>query len=158
MFHEDVQLLLTPEKKLAVNATRCDINEQSLFAPSTIWTDQEALEDPPFLERLPIPHDGIFPNGTVIRRLFKKDKNDKHTTWFEGLITSYDASSRYYKILYTDGDSDELDHSEIIKHWKQAYKHLDSLHALIRKKLAPTADDMNSAVPTLDIHSLRAIT
>ena len=60
-------------------------------------------------------------------------------------------------VLYTDGDSDKLDHSEIIKHRKQAYKHSDSLHALIRKKLAPTADDMDSSVPTIDIHSLRAI-
>ena len=41
------------------------------------------------------------------------------------MITSYDADSDYYKILYTDGDSHELDHSEIIKHRKQAYKHLD---------------------------------
>ena len=48
-----------------------------------------------------------------------------------------------------------MDHSEIIKHRKRPYKHLDSL---IQKKLAPTADDMISSVPTLDIHSLRAIT
>ena len=61
-------------------------------------------------------------------------------------------------VLYTDGDSQELDHSEIIKHIKQAYKHLDFPHAHIQKKLAPTVDDMNSSVPTLDIYSLRAIT
>ena len=49
-------------------------------------------------------------------------------------------------VLYTDGDSQELDHSEIIKHVKQAYKHLDFPHAHIQKKLAPTVDDMNSSV------------
>ena len=61
-------------------------------------------------------------------------------------------------MLYTDGDSEELNHSEIIKNRKQAYKHLDSLHALIQKNLASTADDMDSSVPTIDIYSLRAIT
>ena len=73
VYLEEVQLLLSPEKKLTTNATRRAINEQSLFAPSTIWTDQEDLEDPPFLERLPVPSNEIFSNGTVMCRLFKKD-------------------------------------------------------------------------------------
>ena len=68
-------------KKLSDNATRRNINEQSLFAPSTNWTIQEAqdLKDPPFLDRLPIPSNGIFINGTVIRRLFKKDGDHYQT-------------------------------------------------------------------------------
>ena len=89
VYPKEVQLLLAPEKKLSAKATRKAINEQSLFVPSTIWTEQEDLEDPPFLERLPIPTNGIFPNGTVIRRLFKKAR-DQHWTWFEGMITTYD--------------------------------------------------------------------
>ena len=156
VFLEDIQLLLAPEKKLSANSTRRDINEQSLFAPSTIWTEQEDLEDPPFLERLPIPTNGIFPLGTVIRRLFKK-AGDSHRTWFEGMITAYDSDHELYMVLYTDGDSEEMNHSDIVKHRKQAYQHLDSLHALIQRKLAPTADDMDSSVPTIDIYSLRAI-
>ena len=61
-------------------------------------------------------------------------------------------------VLYTDGDSEEMNHSDIVKNRKQAYQHLDSLHALIQRKLAPAADDMDSSVPTIDIYSLRAIT
>ena len=107
---------MAPERKLSANATRRNINEQSLFAPSTDWKIQEqALEDPLFLDRLPIPSNGIFTNGTVIRRLFKKE-GDQHQTWFEGLITSYDADTDLYMVLYTDGDSEELDHAEIVKH------------------------------------------
>ena len=153
VYPREVQLLLAPEKKLSANATRRAINEQSLFAPSTIWTDQEDIEDPPFLERLPIPTNGIFPNGTVIRRLFKKD-GDSHRTWFEGIITTYDTTRELYMVLYTDGDSEEMNHSDIVKNRKQAYQHLDSLHALIQRKLAPAADDMDSSVPTIDIYSL----
>ena len=74
------------------------------------------------------------------------------------MITTYDADRELYIVLYTDGDSEELNHSETVKNRKQAYKHLDSFHALIRRKLAPAADDMDSSVPTLDIYSLRAIT
>ena len=88
-------------------------------------------------KRLPIPTNGIFQNGTVNRRLFKKE-GDQHRVWFEGLITTYDAEQQLYMVLYTDGDSEELDHAEIIKNWKQDYKHLDSLHALIWRNLAPT--------------------
>ena len=99
VYHEAIQLLLAPERKLRANATRRNINEQSLFTPSTDWTIQEqALEDPPFLDRLPIPSNGIFTNGTVIRRLFKKD-GDQHQTWFEGLIPSYDADTDLYMVL-----------------------------------------------------------
>ena len=101
-----------------------------LFAPSTIWTDQEDLEDPPFLERLPVLSNGIFPNGTVICRLFKKAR-DKPRTWFEGMIITYDADRELYMVIYTDGDSEEMNHADNIKNRKQAYKHLDSLHALI---------------------------
>ena len=79
----------------------------------------------------------------MIRRLFKKD-GDHHQTWFEGLITSYDADTDLYMVLYTDGDSEELDHAEIVKHRKKAHHHVNSLHALIRRKLAPAVDDMDS--------------
>ena len=61
-------------------------------------------------------------------------------------------------VLYTDGDSEELNHAEIVKNRKQAYQHLNSLHALIWNNLAPTDDDMDSSIPTIDIYSLRAIT
>ena len=93
----------------------------------------------------------------MIRRLFKKDGN-QHQTWFEGMIISYDADADLYTVLYTDGDSEELDHTEIVKHRKKAHHHVNSLHALICKKLAPAVDDMDSSVPTIDIYSLRAIT
>ena len=122
-----------------------------------IWTDQEDLKDPPFLERLPVPTNGIFPNGTVIHHLFKKD-GDRHRTWLKGLITTYDAERKLYMVLYTDGDSEEMEYAEIVKNRKQLYKHLDSLHILIQMNLAPTADNMDSSVPTIDIYSLRAIT
>ena len=54
-------------------------------------------------------------------------------------------------VLYTDGDSEEMNHADIFKNRKQAYKHLDSLHALIQRKLAPTADDMDSSLSLLSI-------
>ena len=59
-------------------------------------------------------------------------------------------------VLYTDGDSKELDHAEIVKNRKQAYKHLDSLYALIRNNLAPTDDDTDSSVLSL-IHKWKYI-
>ena len=74
------------------------------------------------------------------------------------MITSYDADTDLYMVLYTDGDSEELDHAEIVKHRKKSHHHVNSLHALICKKLAPAVDDMDSSAPTIDIYSLRAIT
>ena len=59
----------------------------------------------------------IFPNETVIFQLFKKDGN-RHWTWFKGMITTYDTNRELYMVLYTDGDSEELYHTEIVKNRK----------------------------------------
>jgi hypothetical protein len=57
-----------------------------------------------------------YPNGTIIRKKFNKG-------WYEGEVTGFDPSNSYYKIRYTDGDTEEFDHQEVKEYKKkvQAY-------------------------------------
>ena len=49
-----------------------------------------------------------YPNGTVIAKVFDN-------TVYNGTIHHHDARRNLYKIIYTDGDSEELTHSEVAK-------------------------------------------
>jgi hypothetical protein len=47
-----------------------------------------------------------YPFGTKVAKFF-------HGTRYEGELLGYDAKEDYYWILYSDGDSDELDYAEM---------------------------------------------
>ena len=50
----------------------------------------------------------IFPNGTTISKLFDDGI-------YQGKVIAHDARRKLYRILYTDGDAEELSHLEIDK-------------------------------------------
>jgi hypothetical protein len=57
---------------------------------------------------------GEFSNHTKVAKLFDD-------VWFEGTVRKYDAHDDLYWVLYSDGDSEELDPTEV-RQAKQDYK------------------------------------
>jgi len=48
------------------------------------------------------------PDGTRIKKFFKDQR-----AWFLGSIRAYDSKTKFYSIVYDDGDTEELEHHEI---------------------------------------------
>ena len=70
---------------------------------------QTSKGDPP---RKVTPRTTIqYPDGTIIKRKFNRG-------WYEGEITKYDPKSKYYTVLYTDGDTEEFTYAEVKEHKK----------------------------------------
>ena len=57
----------------------------------------------------------MFENGTIVRNKFNK-------SWYEGEVTRYDPTEKYYTILYTDGDTEEFTHNEV-KRFRKPKQH-----------------------------------
>ena len=92
--------------------------------------------------------------GTTIYKSFDGDE-------YKGKIINYDHNYQLYKILYEDGDSEELWHDEVTKLLQPGEKpklrklqHVDKILA----KLAPTELDEDTHTATFDMTTLRAIT
>lgn len=49
----------------------------------------------------------ILANGTIIRKLFEDNK------YYEGEITGYNTTDKWYKVKYLDGGIEDLDEEEI---------------------------------------------
>lgn len=63
--------------------------------------------------------DSAFSVGTKLAKQFD-------TTWFQGTVRRYDAAEDLYWILYSDGDSEELDSQELqqaVRDYKQHMQH-----------------------------------
>lgn len=73
-------------------------------------TSKEAKEEPKLILDKPEPiktdDSGSFPLGTKIHKLFGNEK-------FTGKVVKYDDEEKLYKILYDDGDEEEMDHGEV---------------------------------------------
>ena len=48
----------------------------------------------------------IFPTGTIIRKAFDGE-------WYKGEITSYNTTTQFYHIKYTDGDAEDMTYEEV---------------------------------------------
>jgi Lamin-B receptor of TUDOR domain len=53
----------------------------------------------------------LFPIGTKVAKQFEGD--DQQLVWFEGTIQRFDEDDNLYWVLYTDGDSEDMDAAEV---------------------------------------------
>jgi hypothetical protein len=53
----------------------------------------------------------LFPVGTKVAKQFEGD--DQQLEWFEGAIEKIDEDHKLYWVLYTDGDSEDMDEAEV---------------------------------------------
>jgi hypothetical protein len=53
----------------------------------------------------------LFPVGTKVAKQFEGD--DQQLEWFEGAIERIDEDDKLYWVLYTDGDSEDMDEAEV---------------------------------------------
>jgi hypothetical protein len=53
----------------------------------------------------------LFPIGTKVAKQFEGD--DQQLVWFEGTIQRFDEDDNLYWILYTDGDSEDMEEAEV---------------------------------------------
>ena len=58
----------------------------------------------------------VFINGTIVRRKFSSG-------YHEGEITKYDPIEQYYKIVYRDGDTEEMTYNEIKQYRKKSQQY-----------------------------------
>ena len=49
----------------------------------------------------------IYPNDTKIRKQFDNDR------WYSGQLAGYDSKENYYKVVYDDGDIEDLTPAEV---------------------------------------------
>jgi Lamin-B receptor of TUDOR domain len=52
-----------------------------------------------------------FPIGTKVAKQFEGD--DRQLVWFEGTIERFDEDDNLYWVLYTDGDSEDMEEAEV---------------------------------------------
>jgi Lamin-B receptor of TUDOR domain len=57
------------------------------------------------------PKVSLFPLGTKVAKQFEGD--DQQLEWFEGAIERFDEDDKLYWVLYTDGDSEDMDEAEV---------------------------------------------
>jgi hypothetical protein len=53
----------------------------------------------------------LFPVGTKVAKQFEGD--DQQLEWFEGAIERIDEDDKLYWVLYTDGDSEDMNEAEV---------------------------------------------
>jgi hypothetical protein len=53
----------------------------------------------------------LFPVGTKVVKQFEGD--DQQLEWFEGAVQRFDEEDNLYWVLYTDGDSEDMDEAEV---------------------------------------------
>jgi hypothetical protein len=68
------------------------------------------------LEECDVPAPGepelsLFPVGTKVAKQFEGD--EQQLKWFEGAIQRIDEDDNLYWVLYTDGDSEDVDEAEV---------------------------------------------
>jgi hypothetical protein len=57
------------------------------------------------------PQLSLFPIGTKVAKQF--EGGDQQLEWFEGAIEKIDEDHKLYWVLYTDGDSEDMDEAEV---------------------------------------------
>ena len=54
----------------------------------------------------------MYPIGTRLSKIFI-DEEDGSERPFSGEVTAYDAKSKFYSILYEDGDGEEMEEADL---------------------------------------------
>jgi Lamin-B receptor of TUDOR domain len=57
------------------------------------------------------PELSLFPVGTKVAKQF--ENNDQQLVWFEGAVQRYDEDDNLYWVLYSDGDSEDMNEAEV---------------------------------------------
>ena len=83
----------------------------------------------------------LFPVGTKVAKQFEGD--DQQLEWFEGAIQRIDEDDKLYWVLYTDGDSEDMDEAEV----RDAVRNY-SVHLQQNEGTVGAADEAASSAPS----------
>jgi uncharacterized protein with PIN domain len=89
-----------------------------------------------------------FPIGTQVAKQFEGD--DQQLVWFEGTIQRFDEDDELYWVLYTDGDSEDMDEAEV-----RDAVHNYRVHLQQDDVVVGAADEAASSAPSItrvDVH------
>jgi hypothetical protein len=88
------------------------------------------------------PQLSLFPIGTKIAKQFEGD--DQQLKWFEGAVQRFDEENNLYWVLYTDGDSEDMDEAEV----RDAVHHY-RVHLQQNEVILGAADEAVSSAPSI---------
>ena len=93
----------------------------------------------------------MHPNGTIVRKAFNRGH-------FEGEITNHDPKEDFYRIRYSDGDTEEMTYMEVQQYKKplQRYspKHQAERHTLSNAIQALRLSKLNQSLHRLQTKRL----
>jgi hypothetical protein len=119
-------------------------NPITTITPPRVDTSTVVTTPPKRVTRATTAATLVFINGTIISRRFSDGIH-------EGEIKQYDPKEKYYKVLYKDGDTEEMTHAEIKQYRKKSQKYnpvdetaLFSSHILTQLNLISTTTDQPS--------------
>eukprot|EP00953_Heterococcus_sp_UTEX-ZZ885_P011207 6492-Heterococcus_DN1.PRE.1 len=84
----------------------------------------------------------LFPIGTKVAKQFEGD--DQQLEWFAGAIERIDEDDKLYWVLYTDGDSEDMDEVEV-----RDAVHNYRVHLQQNEVTASAADEAVSSGPSI---------
>jgi hypothetical protein len=87
------------------------------------------------------PEMSLFPVGTKVAKQFEGD--DQQLEWFEGAIEKIDEDHKLYWVLYTDGDSEDMDEAEV-----RDAVHIYRVHLQQNEGTFGAADEAVSSAPS----------
>eukprot|EP00953_Heterococcus_sp_UTEX-ZZ885_P008218 4934-Heterococcus_DN1.PRE.1 len=94
---------------LLSHAHRCNTSLDTMLAAYNNTSEIELEESDVTLLVEPVM--SLFPIGTKVAKQFEGD--DQQLEWFEGAIERIDEDDKLYWVLYTDGDSEDMDEAEV---------------------------------------------
>jgi hypothetical protein len=105
----------------AIQKILCVVEDETASSkPVTTITpprvDETTVDPPKCVTRSTTAATLVYMNGTIIRRRFSDGIH-------EGKIKQYDPKEKYYKVLYKDGDTEEMTHSEIKQYRKRSQRY-----------------------------------
>jgi hypothetical protein len=75
-------------------------------APPKTVSSEEVQIKPEIIDKVV-----TFPVGTIIRKPFPPDGE-----LFDGKIVSYDGDIKWYRVIYADGDVEDMEHDEVVQY------------------------------------------
>jgi hypothetical protein len=87
------------------------------------------------------PELALFPIGTKVAKEF--ENNEQQLVWFEGAVQRFDEEDNLYWVLYTDGDSEDMDEAEV-----RDAVHYYRVHLQQNEVTASAADEAASSAPS----------
>ena len=160
-----IELTFSPEQKLTGTNLKRAVDDYYDYARGTTKKVKSSFT-PEEIERLKLdgdPKEPRYKYGTKIFKIFNKVE-------YKGTVVNHDPETRLYKILYEDGDSEDMWHNEMKEYQhstvkrlpkKKRYKKRREIAATnFIRKYAPSEMDSNSFedhVMSLSIADIRAI-